>query len=126
MPCMNDSKHLFLAEELVVVLFSLRIETRVVVGIEALRSRCAAIERFVEAPDTAAAGIPIPGVVTLLGRGIAITNQALAARFLGCQNRIQTEQPQTAGLFEIGIYRQRLYFRASDQVVAGVVADLNV
>src|SRR6202041_259238 len=107
---------------LVVVLFSLGIESRIVIRVEALCSGCRAVERLVQTSHAAAAGIPRPGVVTLLGRCVAISNQALSARFLRREQRIQAEQPQAAGLLEVGIDRQRLYFRAADQIVAGVVA----
>src|SRR6266481_9604018 len=103
----NDREHLFLAQELVVVFFGLRIESRIVIWIEALRSGRGAVERFVQASHAAAARIPRPSVVTLLGRRVAITNQALAARFLRREQGIQAEQPETAGLLEVGIDRQR-------------------
>src|ERR1700758_2523339 len=97
---MNHREHLFLAQELVVVLFGFRIESRIVIGIEALRSGRGAVQRFVQAPDAAAARIPRPGVVTLLGRCVAVPDEALTARFLRREKRIETEQPQTAGLLE--------------------------
>src|ERR1700691_6673198 len=98
MPRVNHREHLLLAQELVVVLFSLRIESRIVTGVEALRSACGAVQRLVQASHAAAAGIPRPGVVTLVGRCVAITNESLSARFLGRENRIEAEQPQASSL----------------------------
>src|SRR6202795_2936291 len=112
---MNHREHLFLAQEFVVVLFSLGIESRIVIGIEALRSGRGAVERLAQTSHAAAARIPRPGVVTLLGRCIAISNQALAARFLRREQWIQAEQPQAPGLLEVGIYRHRLHFGAADR-----------
>src|ERR1700721_2195942 len=123
---MNYREHLFLAQELVVVLFGLGIESQIVIGVEALRSGRRAVERFVQASHAAAARIPRPGVVTLLGRCVAISNRALSARFLRREQWIQAEQPEAAGLLEVGIDRQRLYFGAAYQIVARVVADLDV
>src|SRR5271156_1259752 len=100
---MNHRKHLFLAQELVVVLFGLGIESRIVIGIEALRSGRGAVERLVQASHAAAARIPRPGIVTLLGRCIAITNESLAARFLRRKQGIETKQPEAPGLLEVGI-----------------------
>src|SRR5580704_13939343 len=123
---MNHREHFFLAKELVVVLFGLGIESRIVIGVEALRSGRRAVERLVQASYAAAARIPRPRVVTLLGRRIAISNQALSARFLRREQWIQSEQPEAAGLLEVGIDRQRLYFGAAHQIVARVVADLDI
>src|SRR5260370_26662143 len=123
---MNHREHLFLAQELVVVLFGLRIEARIVIGIEALCSGRGAVERLVQASHAAAARIPRPGIVTLLRSSVAKTNQALAACFLRREQRIEAEQPEAAGLLEVGIDRQRLYFGAPNQIVTGVVADLDV
>src|SRR5271168_4584469 len=96
------------------------------VRIEGLRSGRAAVDRLVQAADAAAARIPIPGVVTLRRRGVAITDESLATRFLRREQRIQREQPKTAGLLEVRIDRQRLYFSAAHQIVTRVVADLDV
>src|SRR5260370_7498687 len=109
---MNHREHLFLAQELVVVLFGLRIEARIVIGIEALRAGRGAVERLVQASNAAAARIPRPGIVTLLRSSVAKTNQALAACFLRREQRIEAEQPEAAGLLEVEIDQHPLYLPA--------------
>src|SRR5271163_2705346 len=119
-------KHLLLAEELVIVLFSLWIEPRIVIGIERLRSRCGRGEGLVEPAQAPRARRPCPGVVTARRAGVPITQQAGAASVLRRELRAEQEQPQPVGSLEIRIDRQRLYFGAADEIITGVVAQLSV
>src|ERR1700722_14342840 len=122
----NRREHLFLAKEFVVVLFGLGIETRIVIGIPGLRPGRARIEPFVQTAQAPRAGVPSPGVVTVIRIGIAITQEAGAASVLRRELRAEQEQPQAVGLLEIGIDRQRLDFGASNEVVTRVMAELSV
>src|SRR5271165_5192613 len=118
------SKHLLLAEELVVVLFGLGIKARIVIRIPGLRAGRRRIEPFVQTAQTPRAGVPSPGVVTVIRIGVAITQEAGAARVLGRQFGPEQEQPQAVGLLEIRIDRQWLHFGAADEIVTGVVPQL--
>src|ERR1019366_5265220 len=123
---MRAREHLPLTQELVVVLLGLGVEAREVVGIEGLRSRCAAVYRLVQAPHTTGAGLPIPAVVATVRILVAIADQALAALGLRRKKRVQTEQPHAPRLLEIRIDRHRLDFGPSEEVVSGVMTDLDV
>src|ERR1700688_2350208 len=122
----NRREHLFLAEELVVVLFSLGIEARIVIGIPGLRAGRARIDRLVQTAKAARAGLPGPGIVAMGRIGVTITQQSGAASVLGRELGSEQEQPQAVGLLEIGIDRQRLDFGAAYEIVARVVGELSV
>src|SRR5258708_38871060 len=55
-----------------------------------------------------------------------MTQQSGAAMILRSDVGTEPEPPETVGLLEIGIDRQRLDFSTADQIVAGVVAELSV
>src|SRR5258708_4259491 len=122
----NRREHLFLAKELVVVLFGLGIETRIVIGIPGLRARRARIDRLVQTAQAPRAGLPGPRIVAMRRIGITIAQEAGAASVLGSESRAEQEQPQAVGLLEVGIDRQRLDFGAAYEIVTGIVAELSV
>src|SRR3984957_17586331 len=119
-------EHLFLAEELVVVLLSLGIEARIVIGIPGLRAGRARIDRLVQTAQASRTGLPGPGVVTMSWIGITIAQQAGAASVLWGKLGTEQEQPQAIGLLEVRIGRQRLHFGSADEIVAGVVPELSI
>src|ERR1700689_5534368 len=119
-------EHLLLAQELVVVLFGLGIEARVVIGIPGLRAGCAGVDRLVQTTEAARAGFPSPRVVAMSRLGISIVQQAGAASVLGSKLGSEQEQPQAVGMLEVRIGGQRLGFGTADQIVAGIVAQLSV
>src|ERR1700735_2498057 len=122
----NRRKHLLLAQELVVVLFGLGIETRIVIGIPGLRAGCAGIDRFVQTAKAPRTRFPGPRVVAMSRLGIPISQKAGAASVLGRELGAQQEQPQTVGMLEVRIDGQRLHFGTANEVVTGVVAELSV
>src|ERR1700682_653279 len=83
-------------------------------------------DRFVDTADTARTSVKRPDVVATLRIGIAPTDKSGSPNFLRREQRIEAEDPVAAGGLEIRIGRQRLDFGAADQVIAGVVADLEV
>src|SRR5579862_7952789 len=119
-------KHLALAKKLVIVFLGLGVEARIVIGIPGLRAGRRALQRLIEAANPAIAGIPAPVVVAAIGLFIAKSNESAATLGLGCQHRIEAEQPQAVGLLEVGIDRHRLDLDAADQVITGVMSDLIV
>src|SRR5208337_1831195 len=122
----NRREHLLLAQELVVVLLGLGIETRIVIGIPGLRASRARIYRLVQTAQTPRAGLPGPSVVAVSRIPITIAQQAGAASVLGREFGTEQEQPQAVGSLEVGIDGQRLDFGSADEVVTGVVAELSV
>src|SRR5579862_7601788 len=120
----NRRQHLLLADELVVVLFGLGIETRIMIGIPGLRSGRARVDRLVQTAQASRAGLPGPGIVAMSRIGVTITQQAGAAGVLGRKRGPEQEQPQPVGLLEVGIDRNRLDFGPADQIVTGIVPDL--
>src|SRR5579863_243674 len=102
----NRREHLLLAQELVVVLFGLGIEARIVIGIPGLRASRARVDRLVQTAQTARSGLPGPRIVAMRRIGITIAQQAGAASVLRSELRSKQEQPQAVGLLEIGIDRQ--------------------
>ena len=119
-------EHILLANHLVVVPLGLRVEARILIGIPRLRAGAGAHDRFVKPANSTRAGEPFPGIVATFWIGIAVANETEAAILRGRQQGKQAEQPKASGCLEIGIGRHRIYFGASDQVVAGVVTDLSV
>jgi hypothetical protein len=117
----NRREHLLLADELVVVLFGLGIEARIVIGIPGLRAGRARIDRLVQAAQASRAGRPRPGVVAVIRIGVAITQQAGAASVLGRELGPEQEQPQLLGLLEIRIAGNGLDFGAAGQVIVGIM-----
>src|SRR5260370_20543625 len=122
----NRREHLFLAKEFVVVLFSLGIETRIVIGIPGLRAGRARIDRLVQTAQAPRAGLPGPRIVAMRRIGVTIAQQAGAACVLGRELGSEQEEPQTVGLLEVGIDGNRLDFGASNEVVTGIVTELSV
>src|SRR5208283_1057344 len=122
----NRREHLFLANELVVVLFGLGIETRIVIGIPGLRAGRARVDGLVQTAQAPRAGLPGPGVVAMRRIGVPIAQEAGAASVLRRKLGSEQEQPQAVGFLEIGIDRQRLDFGPADEVITGVVAELSV
>ena len=122
----NAREHLLLTQEPVVVLLGLGVEARIVVGIVTLRTGRGGEDRLVQAAHAAGAGCPIPTVVAAVRISVAIADESSAARLLRRKHGVQSEHPQTARLLEVRIDRHRLDFGASDEVVAGVVTDLDV
>src|SRR5208283_4586805 len=122
----NRREHLLLAQELVVVLFSLGIEARIVIGIPGLRAGGGRVDRLVQTTQAPRAGLPSPRVVAMRRFGITITQQAGAASVLWRELGSEQEQPQAVGGLEVRIDRQRLHFGTADEVVTGVVAQLSV
>src|SRR5271155_6247750 len=127
----NRREHIFLTEEFVRVLFGLGIEARVVVGIPGVSGGTAgrgrgAHDRFVDAAQSARAGVETPDVVATFRISVPPSDETGSTNFLRRQNRVEAEQPVAAGLEEIGISRKRLDFGAADEVIAGVVADLEI
>ena len=123
---MHGREHLPLTQELVVVLLGLGVEARIVIRIVALRTGGGGEHRLVQAPHTTGAGLPIPAVVAAFRIRVAIADQALAARFLRREQRIESEQPQAPRLLEVRIDRHWLDFGPSEEVVPGVMTDLDV
>ena len=81
---------------------------------------------LVDAADTARAGIEAPDVIAAFRIGVTPSDESGSANFLRRKNRIEAEQPVAAGGLEIRIGRQRLDFGAADQVITGVVTDLEI
>src|SRR5208283_4794516 len=122
----NRRQHFLLAQELVVVLFGLRIESRIVIGIPAVRAGRAREDCLVQTTQTPRAGLPSPGIVAMIGIGVTIAQQAGAASILWRKLGTEQEQPQSVGRLEVGIGGQRLDFGPADEVVTGIVAELAV
>src|ERR1700691_5686414 len=122
----NRRQHLLLAQELVVVLFGLRIEPRIVIGIPGLRAGRARVDCLVQTAQAPRAGLPGPGIVAMRRIGVTIAQQAGAAGVLRRELGPEQEQPQAVGNLEIGVGRKRLDFGSADEVVTGVVAQLPV
>src|SRR5208337_5388798 len=122
----NRREHLLLAEELIVVLFGLGIETRIVIGVPAVRASRARIDRLVQTAQTPRARLPSPGVVAMSRFGVPITQQTGATTALGRKFGTEHEQPQAVGNLEVGIDGQRLDLGSADQVITGVVPRLIV
>src|SRR5208282_654597 len=104
----------------------LGVETRIVIGIVALRTGGAGENRLVQATDTTRAGSPIPTVVAAVRIRVAIADQSGSSRLLRRKHRVQGEQPPAPRLLEVRIHRQRLDLGSSDEVVSGVMTDLDV
>src|ERR1700733_11970964 len=122
----NRREHLLLAQELVVVLFGLGIEARIVIGIPGLRAGRARVDRFVQTTKAPRAGFPGPRVVAMSRLTIPITQEAGAASVLRRELGSEQEQPQAVGTLEVGIDGQRLDFGTANEIVAGVVTELSV
>src|SRR5579864_150354 len=122
----HRSEQLLLAEKFVIVLLGLRIEARVVIWVEGLRIGRGAQDRFVQAADSTAAGVPVPAVIASFRICVTVADESGSARTLWRKHRVKGEQPVPAALLEVGIYRQWFNFGASNQVVARVVADIDI
>src|ERR1019366_9146971 len=122
----NRREHLLLAEELIVVLFGLGIETRIVIGGKGLRGGRGRIHRLVQTAQAPRAGLPAPGVVAMRRFAVPITQQTAATFILGREFGTEQEQPQAVGILEVGIDRKRLDLGSADQVITGVVPCLIV
>src|ERR1019366_3502687 len=94
----NYREHLFLAQELIVVLFGLGIETRIVIGVEGLSAGRARIDRLVQTAQAPRAGRPVPSVVAMCWIGVPITQQTGAASVLGREFGSDQEQPQAVDI----------------------------
>src|SRR5271166_2649429 len=116
----DNREHLFLAEELVVVLFGLGIEPRKVIGIPSRRAGRGRHVRLAQAAQTPRAGVPDPLVIAVLWIGVAITQEAEAATVLWRELGTKQEQPQAVGLLEVRIDGNGLDFGPAHQVVTGV------
>src|SRR5271168_1301485 len=123
---MHRGEQLFLAQKFVIVLLGLRVEARVMIGVEGLGTRRGAQNRLVQAADAAAAGVPVPAVVAALRISVTEADNSRSSRILGREHRVKREQPEPAGLFEVGIDRQRLHLGAANQVVTRIVTDFYV
>src|ERR1700691_1482903 len=82
--------------------------------------------RLVDAAQAARAGVKAPDVIATFWIGVTISDEAGSSNFLRRKNRIEAEQPIAAGGLEIGIGRKRLDFGAADEIVAGIVTDLEI
>src|ERR1019366_4349463 len=120
----NRRQHLLLAEELIVVLFGLGIETRIAIGVKALRGGRGRIHRLAQTAQAPRAGLPGPGVVAMSRFAVPITQQTAATFILGREFGTEQEQPQAVGNLEVGIDRKRLDLGSADQVITGVVPRL--
>src|ERR1700733_2997221 len=112
-------EHVVLAEEFVVVLLGLRIESRIVIGVPRVRrgparSGRGAQDRFIDAAKRARACTKTPGIVTTLRIGIAPADETRPANFLGSKEWIQREQPVASGRAEVGVSRNRLHLGAAN------------
>src|SRR5882757_6107960 len=83
-------------------------------------------DRLVDAADAARTGVEAPDIIATFRISVTPSDETGSANFLRRQNREQSEQPVAAGRLEVGIGRERLDFSASDEIVAGVVTDLEV
>src|SRR5580700_6674280 len=123
-------EHVSLAQELIQVLLGLGVETRIVIGIPRMSGGSAGGGRthdgLVDAADAARAGIEAPDIVAALRISVTPSDESGTSNFLRRENRIEAEQPVAAGSLEIGIGRERLDFGAADEVVTGVVSDLEI
>src|ERR1700730_11245320 len=122
----NRREHLFLAEELIVVLLGLGIEARIVIGIPGLRAGRARIDRFVQTAQAPRTGLPGPGVVAMIRIGVTVAQQAGAASVLWSKLGTEKEQPQAIGFLEVRIGRQRFDFGSADEIVTGVMPELSI
>src|SRR5271155_1019151 len=122
----NCREHLLLAQELVVVLFGLRIETRIVIGIPTLRASGGRIDRLVQTSQTARARLPGPRIVAMIRIAVTIAQQASAASVLRCEFGSEQEQPQSVGSLEVRIGGHRIDFCPADEIIAGVMSELSV
>src|SRR5208337_3777143 len=120
----NRREHLLLANELIVVLFGLGIETRIVIGVPAPRAGRGRIDRLVQTAQAPRAGFPGPGVVAMIRFGVTIAQQAGATISLGRELRPEQEQPQAVGILEVRINRKRIDFGSPDEVITRVVSEL--
>src|SRR5260370_32996399 len=89
----NRREHLFLAKELVVVLFGLGIETRIVIGIPGLRAGRARIDRLVQTAKAPRAGLPGPGIVAMPRIAVTRAQGAGAASCLRSEFGTEQEPP---------------------------------
>src|SRR5712671_4307951 len=81
---------------------------------------------LVDATDTARTGVEAPDIIATFRISVTPSDETGSANFLRCKNREQSEQPIAAGRLEVGIGRHRLDFSASDEVVTGIVTDLEI
>src|SRR5712675_1975747 len=81
---------------------------------------------LVDAADTARTGVEAPDIIATLRISVTPSDETGSANFLRRENREQSEQPVTAGRLEVGIGRKRFDFGASDEIVTGIVTDLEV
>src|ERR1039458_8754276 len=122
----NRREHLLLANELIVILFGLGIETRIVIGAEGLRVGRGRIHRLVQTAQAPRAGLPSPGVVSMSRIAVPITQQTAATLVLGRQFGTEQEQPQAVGNLEVGIDGNRLDLGSADEIITGIVPLLQV
>src|SRR5882757_2399534 len=83
-------------------------------------------DRLVDAADAARTGAKAPDIIATFRISITPSDETGSANFLRRENREQSEQPVAAGRLEVGIGRKRLDFSASDEIVTGIVTDLEV
>src|ERR1035437_4466063 len=122
----NRRQHLLLAEELIVVLFGLGIETRIAIGVKGLCTGRGRIHRLAQTAQAPGAGLPGPGVVAMSRTVVPITQQTGAAFILGREFGTEQEQPQAGGNLEVGIDGQRLHLGSAGEVITGVMPGLIV
>src|SRR5579871_526421 len=119
-------EQILFAEKLVVVFLGFGIEPRVMIGIPGLRSGRRRHDAFIETANSSRAGIQRPDVIAAIGIEITPADEAGTMNVFRRQQRVKREQPYPIGLFEIRIDRQRIDLGTSDQVVACVVANLEI
>src|SRR3984893_5120539 len=123
-------EHVSLAQELIQVLLGLGVEAERGTGIPRMSGGSAGGGRthdgLVDAADAARAGIEAPDIVASFRIGVTPSDEPGPANFLRSKNRIEAEQPVAASSLEIGIGRERLDFGAANEVVTGVMTDLEI
>src|SRR5258705_245624 len=81
---------------------------------------------LVDAADTARNGGEAPDIIGTLRISVTPSDETGSANFVRRENRDQSEQPIAAGRLEVRIGRHRLDFSASDEVITGIVTDLEI
>src|ERR1700692_4192364 len=81
---------------------------------------------LVDAADAARTGVEAPDIIATFRIGVTPSDETGSANFLRRKNGEQAEQPVTASRLEVGVGRHRLDFSASDEVIAGVMTDLEI
>src|SRR5208282_5408251 len=98
---MGTGEHLLLAHELVVVLLSLGIKARIVIGIPRLRAGRVTHDAFIQTPHPARAATQIPSVVGAVRLTVTPSNESGPVDVLRGKQGIEGKQPEPMGDFEI-------------------------